>query len=215
MQPEHYDAWYASRRGAWIGGIECRLLEALLAPRGGETLLDVGCGTGYFTRRLAQAMHAGFATGTDIDCASVRYAARHDPGAAYALADARRLPFADKSFDLVVSVTALCFVEEAQTALSEMLRVARRRVALGLLNRHSLLWLEKGRHGGHGAYRGARWHTPADVRNLFSGYPVREVSLRTAVMLPGGGVVARALEGSLRRLAPACGAFIAAAADVR
>ncbi|NMG32642.1 class I SAM-dependent methyltransferase, partial [Aromatoleum evansii] len=145
-------------------------------------------------RRLAQAMHAGFATGTDIDCASVRYAARHDPGAAYALADARRLPFADKSFDLVVSVTALCFIEETQTALSEMLRVARRRVALGLLNRHSLLWLEKGQHGGHGAYRGARWHTP--------------------VMLPGGGAVARALEGSLRRLAPACGAFIAAAADV-
>ena len=113
MQAEQYDAWYASRRGSWIGGIECRLLEQLLAPRPGESLLDVGCGTGHFTRCLAQGAAVGFVAGSDIDFGSVHYAAGRRHGEAYVVADARRLPFADKRFDLVVSVTALCFVTDA------------------------------------------------------------------------------------------------------
>jgi len=44
----------------------------------------------------------------------------------FAAADARRLPFPDDSFDLVVSITALCFIREERLALREMLRVARR-----------------------------------------------------------------------------------------
>ena len=45
MKPEQYEAWYATQRGAWIGGEEYRLLDSLLAQTLGETLLDVGCGT--------------------------------------------------------------------------------------------------------------------------------------------------------------------------
>jgi len=66
MKPEQYDAWYRTPRGAWIGDTEFRLLLRLLAPQRGETLLDVGCGTGYFTRRCAR--EAGLqATGVDPD----------------------------------------------------------------------------------------------------------------------------------------------------
>lgn len=214
MQPEQYEAWYETPRGAWIGDVECRLLESLLAPRAGETLLDVGSGTGHFTRCLAQKRGIAWVVGTDLDLPALRYAAGRG-GAGYVPADAHRLPFADKSFDLAVSVTALCFMEEVRGALAEMLRVARRRIALGLLNRHSLLWLEKGRHGGRGAYRGARWHTRSEVERLFAGQPARNVVLRTAILLPGGGPLARGLEGPMRRLIPGGGAFIAAAADVQ
>ncbi len=48
-----YDAWYDTPRGRWIGEREFRLAQCLLAPQPGETLLDVGCGTGWFTRRFA------------------------------------------------------------------------------------------------------------------------------------------------------------------
>lgn len=54
-------------------------------------------------------------------------------------------------------------------------------------DRHSLLWWQKGRHGGRGAYRGARWHTPRDAQALFDGLPVTEVSVSSAIWLPGGG----------------------------
>lgn len=213
MSPEQYDAWYETPRGAWIGGIEYGLLVRLLQPRAGETLLDVGCGTGHFTRRFAAGGAIDMAIGADTDATAVRFAAGRGQ-AAYLVADAARLPFPDRSFDLVVSVTALCFMPDERRALAEMLRVARRRVALGLLNRRSLLWLGKGRHGGRGAYRGAHWHTRREVLDLFAGQPACNLSLRSGIVLPGGGGLARRAEPLLGRLSPCCGAFIGVAADV-
>ena len=213
MQPEQYDAWYQTGRGAWIGGIEYRLLEELLTPRSGETVLDVGCGTGHFTRRFSDSAAVGWSVGADIDLTAARFAAARGK-AAYLVADGQCLPFADRSFDLVISVTALCFMRGERRALAEILRVARRRVVLGLLNRHSLLWFDKGRDGGRGAYRGAHWHTRREVARLFAGLPARKLTLRTAIMLPDGGRLARWAEPHLQRAAPCCGAFIAAAADV-
>ena len=213
MQPEQYDAWYQTRRGAWISGIEYRLLDELLTPHSGETVLDVGCGTGHFTRCFSDNAALDWTVGTDIAFAAARFASGRGK-AAYLVADGQCLPFADRSFDLVISVTALCFMRDARRALAEMLRVARRRVALGLLNRHSLLWFAKGRHGGRGAYRGAHWHTRREVKRLFAGQPAHKLTLRTAIMLPGGGRLARWAEPHLERGAPCCGAFLAAAADV-
>lgn len=212
MQPEQYEAWYTTPRGTWIGEEEYRLLQALLAPRCGETVLDVGCGTGHFTRRFSDSAAVGWTVGADIDFTAARFAAGRGK-AAYLVADGQRLPFADRSFDLVISVTALCFMRDARLALVEMLRIARRRVALGLLNRHSLLWLAKGRHGGLGAYRGAHWHTRREALRLFAGQSARNLTLRTVIMLPGGGQLARCIEPYLSRLVPRYGAFIAAAAD--
>jgi len=215
MRPEQYEAWYATQRGAWIGDEEYRLIASLLAPDPSETLLDVGCGTGYFTRRFATDAADGNVVGADIDPDMLRFADGHSAhSTGFVAADARKLPFRDRSFDLVVSVTALCFIREEKQALREMLRVARRRVVLGLLNRHSLLYLAKGRHGGQGGYHGARWHTPAGALRLFEGLPVHHAGLGTAIAMPGGKLWGRRLEPLLRRGFPGCGGFIAIAAEV-
>lgn len=214
MRPEQYEAWYATQRGAWIGEEEYRLISSLLAPRSNETLLDVGCGTGYFTRRFATDAAIKNAIGADIDPDMLRFAAGHSAQSiGFVAADAHQLPFRDKSFDLVVSITSLCFIREEQQALREMLRVARRRVVLGLLNRHSLLYFAKGRRGGRGSYHGARWHTPAEVLHLFDAMPAHNAKLASAIMMPGGKYWSRRLEPLLRRWLPGCGAFIAVAAD--
>ena len=215
MQPQQYDAWYKTQRGAWIGEQEYRLIASLLAPRPNETLLDVGCGTGYFTRRFAATAAEGNVVGADIDANTLRFAAGHsERGISFVAADARRLPFRDGSFDVVVGITSLCFIREEKQALREMLRVSRRRVVLGLLNRHSLLYLAKGRRGGRGAYQGARWHTPSEALRLFDAMPARNAKLASAIMLPGGKYWSRRLEPLLRRGLPGCGAFIAVGADV-
>lgn len=144
MSPEKYDAWYGSARGSWIGKTEYDLLDGLLQVRSRESMLDVGCGTGHFTRAFS-APHEVSVVGVDRNEAALRYAMQHRRDTqSFVIADAHRLPFADRSFNLVISVTALCFMSKERTALVEMLRVARRRVVLGLLNRHSLLYLEKG-----------------------------------------------------------------------
>lgn len=193
MTPSEYDAWYRTPRGSWIGETEYRLLrETLVSPRG-AVVLDVGCGTGYFTRRLASE---GFeVTGVDASAEMIHYARSQDRhGEQYTVGDARRLPFPDRHFDLCVAITSLCFIREQEQALREMVRVTRRRIALGLLNRHSLLYWRKGRHGGHGAYRGAHWHTAREASSLLAGASLRHVVARSAICLPGGGTVARFVE---------------------
>lgn len=213
MNAETYDQWYETLRGRWIGQRELALLLEELQFRPGESILDVGCGTGYFTRALASATGAQVG-GVDINPEWVAYARRRNASnVSYEVADARALPYETASFDLVVSITTLCFIEEERAAVREMLRVARRRIAIGLLNRRSLLWYQKGRHGGSGGYLGARWHTTNEAAGLFAGLPVENVRVRTAIHLPGGGRVARLAE----RLWPQwlhTGAFILVVADV-
>ena len=213
MLAEDYDAWYRTPRGAWIGDLEYGLLRRMLAATPHSSVLDVGCGTGYFSRRFARDRHA--VTGIDRDPAMVGFARGHRAASeGYLVADALALPFADRSFDYCVSVTALCFVRDERQALAEMVRVVRRGIALGLLNRRSLLYWQKGRRGGSGAYRGAHWHTPADARALAADFPLTDLALRSAIFFPSGSSLARTIENLLPAALP-YGGFLALAARRR
>lgn len=104
--------------------------------RPAESILDAGCGTGYFSRRFAADGHP--VVGIDLDSAVASYASRsQSPPLSWVVGDMTALPFPDRSFDCVIAVTALCFVEDEAKAVKEIIRVARRRFALGLLNRDS------------------------------------------------------------------------------
>jgi SAM-dependent methyltransferase len=193
LNPADYDAWYDTPRGRWIGETEFQLAARLLAAKTGDSLLDVGCGTGWFTRRFAEMNLQ--VTGLDPNPEWLAYASAHsDPAIHWVEGDARQLPFRDSSFDHVLSIAALCFAEDERQAVAETVRVARHRFAIGWLNRTSLLYREKGRQGGSGAYRGASWHTAAELRAFFAGLPVRNLKLCSAVFLPSGTKLARSLE---------------------
>ena len=212
--PAEYAAWYGTSRGAWIGHTEAALLREMLALQSQESLLDVGCGTGYFTTRLARSTSAQV-IGLDPNRDWLRFAKAHSSARfAWVAGRGEALPFPAASFDCTVSVTALCFMADPARALAEIVRVTRRRFALGLLNRRSLLWRQKGRDGGVGAYQGAHWHTLGEVRRLIASSRVAHPSIRTAVFLPGGGGLARVAE----RLVPSrlpVGAFLAVVGDLR
>lgn len=211
--PVVYDRWYQTPRGRWVGERETALVLESLQPRAGESLLDVGCGTGYFTRALAAAI-GGPVTGVDVAADWLEYARRESsPAISWALADATALPYAAASFDCAVAITSLCFVADDRRAVRELCRVARRRVAVGLLNRHSLLWWREGRGGGHGGYRGAHWHTAREALALFDELPVRSLQLRSAIQLPSGGRCAEAVERSWPRSLHT-GAFLLVTADI-
>lgn len=213
MIPGEYDAWYDSPRGRWIGDVEFELLCRHLDMRAGTSLLDVGCGSGWFTRRFAAA---GLdVTGLDVDADALDFARqRSDQDISYVAGDARRLPFPDQSFDQVISITALCFVDDWPRAIAEIVRVTRRRFVLGLLNRHSLLWLDKGRSGGKGAYQGAHWHTRSELDEALKALPVEHVHFSTAIFLPSGTGFAQAVERVLPKSLP-WGAFLVVSGDVQ
>ncbi len=65
MDIEQYDHWYYTPRGQWIGHCELELLFNALKPRPGESLLYIGCGTGFFTRQMGSRIR-GEVIGVDI-----------------------------------------------------------------------------------------------------------------------------------------------------
>ena len=204
MNPSEYEAWYATARGSWIAGREFGLMMRLLEPPAGDTLLDVGCGTGHFSRRFAAAGLR--VTGLDTDAAMLEHASRLDGGVDYLRGTATALPLPDGAYDFVTAVTSLCFIADAPGALREIWRVARRAVLLGLLNRHSLLYRQKHDRGG---YRGARWDTAAEARRWARQLePAPRVTVRSAIFIPGGGAFAHAAECVLPGVLP-WGAFLA------
>ncbi|MET9828123.1 class I SAM-dependent methyltransferase [Streptomyces sp. NPDC006385] len=98
-----------------------------LLPDGTRRLLDVGCGTGIVTRRLAAARDGLCVTGVDLALNMARQAAARLPGAVL-LADSRRLPCRDGRFDAVSSVWLLHLArsaEDVRTIVGECARVLR------------------------------------------------------------------------------------------
>ncbi|MDG9715804.1 class I SAM-dependent methyltransferase [Streptomyces sp. DH24] len=108
-EAERYDA---SRGGEPRAAAAAGAVLGLLPP-GARSLLDVACGTGIVTRRLAAARPALRVTGVDLTPAMARRAAARLPGAVV-LADSRRLPFRDGEFDAVSSVWLLHLAEHAE-----------------------------------------------------------------------------------------------------
>jgi SAM-dependent methyltransferase len=105
-----------------------KVLGAELA-RGYERSLEIGAGTGYFSLNLLQAGVVQRATCTDISPGMLRTlsdnAARLGLSVRAARADAESLPFADRSFDLVLGHAVLHHLPDLQRAFEEFDRVLR------------------------------------------------------------------------------------------
>lgn len=132
-----YEAWYEQGFGRFASRQEEVLLHHLLQRfPGASSLLEVGCGTGHFTRWFAQQ---GFqVTGLDTSPAMLEQA-RLRNGTNYLLGDTQALPFENQLFDLVALITTLEFVTDPVQALREAMRVTRQGLLLGVLNRQSLV----------------------------------------------------------------------------
>jgi len=111
-------------------GRERRFREKLLAPArlvAGESVLDIGCGTGTLAL-LAKARGAGRVAGIDASAEMIararKKAARSSADVAFQVAFAQALPFPDASFDVVLSTVMLHHLPRA--AREEAAREARR-----------------------------------------------------------------------------------------
>jgi SAM-dependent methyltransferase len=103
------------------------LLVRFAEVRDGDTLLDVGCGTGSIAAAVASTPAVRI-VGLDPAAAYVGFArSRHDhDGTHFIVGDAQRLPFHDATFERTLSLLAINFVPDPQKAATEMTRVTRR-----------------------------------------------------------------------------------------
>ena len=132
----------ARKRRAWAGdnpgniAIRAELLaeiervgEAEL-ERDGE-ILDLGCGTGWCLRALAErGVEVERLVGLDLLPDRVEAARQGTPGARVEVGNARRLPFEDERFSLILMLTLLSSLGSSP-AISEALGEARRALAPG------------------------------------------------------------------------------------
>ena len=95
-----------------------------LIPQGAQhnTVVDLGCGTGYFTPKLQHS--SNHVVGIDLSEGMIAYAREHRQGDInWVVADAEILPFADNSVDLIFSSLAIQWCNSYRQLFTELFRV--------------------------------------------------------------------------------------------
>ena len=99
-------------------------LDSLLALRGDERVLDVGCGAGAFAYAVAPAVREVVAV--DSDPSMVEVSRRNAPANVHVeQADGERLPFGAAEFDLAATLRTLHHTEHPEQLVAELVRVTR------------------------------------------------------------------------------------------
>lgn len=158
----NYESWYHTD-GLIAAEQEKELMQWLLRwfPHA-RSILEVGCGTGYFSRWFESLGLR--VTGVDLAIKMLREAKNKDE-IDYLLGDAMQIPVASKSFDLAVFITTLEFIQDTAPALKEALRIARQGIILGVINKHSSLGKRYKRSSGP-IWGAAHLYSVAELRKL-------------------------------------------------
>jgi SAM-dependent methyltransferase len=195
----NYARWATQQRNQWAADLERDLMVNLLKPCEGESILNIGCGTGYSTLPLLQL---GLnVTGIDpspymLDIAHATLGSRVDLYRGFA----EDLPFDDNSFNHAFFFISLEFVDDPVKSLEEACRVAKDKVFIGFINRFALKGIQLRLQGlfNISIYNQARffsiWKLKRIGRQVAGPIPI---SWRTVCQLPNAsGRVMRSIERS-------------------
>jgi len=162
-----YENWFEENRFLYLSEVNC--LKQFLEKDITYKSLEVGVGSGRFAHPL------GIKYGLDPSPAMLKLALKR--GIKGVLGVAENLPFKSSSFDLVLMVTTLCFLEDPPTAFKEIDRVLKEsgKLLLGFVDKDSPLGkLYEAKKERSRFYREATFFSPKEVIDLIE----RNTSLR-------------------------------------
>jgi trans-aconitate methyltransferase len=113
---DRWDAKLYDGQHAFVHRLGAGVIE-LLDPRPSERVLDVGCGTGHLTKKIAEA--GAQVVGVDASAAMIAEARQNFPDLKFEVSDATRMRF-DQPFDAVFSNAALHWVRPPEAAIVRM-----------------------------------------------------------------------------------------------
>lgn len=162
------------------------LVMRRLRAAGSKRILDVGCGTGILTARMADELRPEIVCGCDLSSGMLEQASGRTSEARFVRGDSAQLPFADGAFDAVVSTEAFHFFDQPR-ALAEFHRVlaAGGRLLVALINPRTsagsrVLRAQAGRVLGAGT-----WPPRSEMRRLVEGAGFGVVSQRRVNRIMG------------------------------
>lgn len=167
-----YDAYYTTPQGREVDNIEKKIISGLMKNIPAGELLELGCGTAHWTHYLCEQ---GFqVTAIDASEEMLKIArAKNIHKATFQKEDAAKLPFPDKRFSLIVSITMLEFVDDVEAVFDEIdrLLLPGGYLVLGCLNSESELGKYKDKDE---VFRHARFFSSQEVKEklLRFGEPV-------------------------------------------
>jgi SAM-dependent methyltransferase len=122
---EDYARRFAGEVGEYFLEVQTRTVLDMLAPWPGARVLEVGGGHAQLARPLVESGFRVTVTGSAEVCRERLDRSLPRGSFGFEVCDPRRLPFLDRSFDVVLSVRLLTHLEGWREALAEMCRVAR------------------------------------------------------------------------------------------
>jgi SAM-dependent methyltransferase len=189
-----------------------QVIASFLEPVAGQTVLDVGTGTGRAA--LALARRGAVVTGVDASAEMLAVARRAADAArlrvTFAQDDAHRLGFEDASFDAVICLRVLMHTPDWRQSLGELCRVARHRVVFDYPALFSCALLQSmTRRAAHAAGRRVeayRVFTDASIRAALATHGFRIAGMHRQFVLPialhkrlNSEAATRRIEGALTR----------------
>jgi ubiquinone/menaquinone biosynthesis C-methylase UbiE len=192
--PEKYDQWFTTPIGSLVKKYESELISDLLMPCPGAVILDAGCGTGVFSIDILSS--GSLVIGLDISLPMLRRAKEKFEGYPFypVLGDISTLPFREDTFDRVVSITAIEFIQNAKKCVAELFRVTKRGGVVAVANLNSLSpWASRRTEAakkGDSIFRNAIFRSPDDLLSLA---PVKGM-VRTAIHFQKDDAPEKAIE---------------------
>jgi SAM-dependent methyltransferase len=111
--------------GRYSLGLSAQLAD-LAGLRGGQRVLDVGCGPGALTAELVTRLGAEAVAAVDPSEPFIAAARARNPGVEVVRASAEQLPFPERAFDAALAQLVVHFMSDPVAGLAEMARVTRR-----------------------------------------------------------------------------------------
>ncbi len=150
---QEFNEWAAAGRGDEMEGHHSDITEqtlALMEIEPADRILDLGCGTGWASRRMARLAPNGEVVGLDVANEMLRRAEEASSAfknVRYVWGSAENIPEADNAFNKVLSVESFYYYADQGKALDELRRVMAPGAKLFILinlykdNHYSLRWV--------------------------------------------------------------------------
>ena len=168
---ESYDMWFQTPIGACLDNQEKDAVDDALKGAGKGSLLDLGCGTGHWSRYFH---YKGFEViGVDNSEGMLKVAKQKSSREIYyQTGNMEKLDFEDETFDITSAITSLEFTDNPQKALDEMWRVTKPggRIILGVLNKYSLFGLLRKSRKNINVFTNARFYGYVELKEILSRY---------------------------------------------